>query len=249
MTSDMTRQDLHPRPIVDLDGLRFRWRSNASSLLSIERLRIAPGERILIEGPSGSGKTTLLNLLAGVITPSQGRIHILGQRLDTMTAIARDHFRADHIGYVFQMFNLIPYLSILENVLLPCRFSRRRRERAQAMRPGPRQRTSQALRAEALRLLEQLDLGEAACAKQPVTQLSVGQQQRVAAARALIGAPEILIADEPTSALDADRREDFLQLLLTECADSKMTLIVVSHDQALSALFDRRVRLINGEIH
>ena len=160
---------------------------------------------------------------------------MLGQPLHRLGAVERDRFRADHVGYVFQMFNLIPYLSMVENVALPCRFSRRRRTRALA-RGGN-------LETEATRLLDHLDLGDPALRARPVTELSVGQQQRVAAARALMGAPEILIADEPTSALDADRRESFIQLLFRECQEAGLTLIFVSHDAGLEGLFDRTLRL------
>ena len=114
---------------------------------------------------------------------------------------------AHHIGFVFQMFNLIPYLSVVENVLLPCRFSDQRRLRALRDADSPE--------AEALRLLRQLDMTDATLLRRPVTSLSVGQQQRVAAARALIGAPALLIADEPTSSLDSDRRESFIRLCST----------------------------------
>ncbi|NCA69154.1 MAG: ABC transporter ATP-binding protein [Sphingobacteriia bacterium] len=222
--------------MVTMRDLEFRWHRGAPLVLAIERLEIARGERVLITGPSGSGKTTLLSLLAGVVKAERGTLTILGQPLEHLSAVRRDHFRADHLGYVFQMFNLIPYLSIVENVLLPCRFSRRRRARAGA-------RGAHDLHAEALRLLDRLDMAEPARRADPVTRLSVGQQQRVAVARALIGAPEILIADEPTSALDADRRESFIRLLFQECAETRMTLILVSHDASLEPLFDRTIRL------
>jgi putative ABC transport system ATP-binding protein len=133
------------------------------------------------------------------------------------------------------MFNPIPYLSVVENVTLPCRFSRLRRERALAR--------SGTLEQEALRLLGHLDLADPALVGRAVTTLSVGQQQRVAAARALMGSPEMLIADEPTSALDPDRREAFTRLLFDECRAAGSTLIFVSHDAALEGLFDRTLRL------
>lgn len=231
-------------PIIGIRDLGFRWRPDAPLALAIEQLDILRGERIFIEGPSGSGKTTLLSLLAGVVTTKVGSVRILGQQMERLSPPQRDHFRADHIGYVFQMFNLIPYLSLVENVTLPCRFSRRRRTRARE-RAGNNQsgRPAASVEQEALRLLDHLDMIEQARSKRPVTELSVGQQQRVAAARALMGSPEILIADEPTSALDADRRHAFIQLLFQECAETGMTLIVVSHDSALEPLFDRTVRL------
>ena len=220
---------------VEIQGLSFRWTERAPPVLVLDRLSIARGERALIQGPSGSGKSTLLSLLAGVAVPQQGSLRVLGRPLASLSGADRDRFRADHVGYIFQMFNLIPYLSVLENVLLPCHFSRLRRQRA-------RERGGTPL-AEALRLLGHLDLGTDGRLSCPVSALSVGQQQRVAAARALLGAPEMLIADEPTSALDSDRRESFIQLLFQECAAAGATLIFVSHDRALEPLFDRTLRL------
>lgn len=228
------------QPILDIHGLEFRWRPSGPLVLGIESLVIQPGERVFIEGPSGSGKSTLLSLMAGMALPQRGELRILGQSLKALSSSGRDRFRARHLGYIFQMFNLIPYLSMLDNVLLPCHFSARRRARAL--------RTSASLEQEALRLLDHLGLADPGLGRRPVLELSVGQQQRVAAARALMGAPELLIADEPTSALDADRRQTFVQLLFNECLETGTSLIFVSHDASLEQLFDRCIRLpdING---
>ncbi len=220
-------------PLVDLSNVRFSWTEAAPLVIDIESLRVAQQERILLRGPSGSGKSTLLGLLAGVLTPRQGSVNVLGQDLARLGRAARDRFRADHVGVIFQMFNLIPYLSVVENVCLPCGFSERRK--ARAMRNG------KSLADEALRLLGHLDMSHAGVLHRPVSALSVGQQQRVAAARALIGAPELLIADEPTSSLDAERRDAFLELLFRECAQERITLVFVSHDAALAAQFDREI--------
>lgn len=222
-------------PAVHIRDLAFRWGPGAPLVLALDELVVQRGERIFIEGQSGSGKSTLLSLLAGVTIPQQGEIQVLGEPLQRRSGPARDRFRADHVGYVFQMFNLIPYLSVVDNVLLACRFSRRRRD--QALRRSP------SLRAEAMRLLGHLDMADAELIKRPVTALSVGQQQRVAAARALMGAPGLMIADEPTSSLDADRRVAFIQLLFDECREAGSTLIFVSHDASLEPLFDRTIRL------
>ena len=220
---------------VAIEQLGFRWPGASGEVLILEQLRIERGERLFIEGPSGSGKSTLLGLLAGVHTPQRGTLEVLGTALETVSSAGRDHFRAHHIGYIFQLFNLIPYLSVVENVTLPCRFSALRRERAL--------RRFATLEQEALHLLGHLDLSDPKLLQRPVTALSVGQQQRVAAARALIGSPELLIADEPTSALDRDRCESFLALLFQECQESGTTLIFVSHDSGLEPLFDRTLRL------
>jgi putative ABC transport system ATP-binding protein len=223
------------KPILSLQTLRFRWDPRGPEVLALDALEVAAGERLFVEGPSGSGKSTLLGLLAGVAVPQQGRIEVLGERLDQLGSAARDRFRADHIGYIFQLFNLIPYLGIIDNVTLPARFSRRRRQRALTRSPS--------LAAEAKRLLGHLDLDQPGMLRQPVSALSIGQQQRVAAARALFGSPELLIADEPTSSLDADRRRAFLELLFAECAETGSTLVFVSHDASLEGLFDRTLRL------
>jgi putative ABC transport system ATP-binding protein len=221
--------------IVRLRKLLFRWQPELPAVLDIEDFSISRGERIFISGGSGSGKSTLLSLLAGVLSPQRGEVHLLGRPLHRLGSAGRDHLRADHVGFIFQLFNLIPYLSVLENVTLPCQFSRLRRQRA--LRAG------RSLEAEAERLLEHLELADSRLLARPVTMLSVGQQQRVAAARALMGAPELLIADEPTSSLDADLRQVFVRLLFQECAEQGTTLVFVSHDSSLHGLFDRTVAL------
>lgn len=226
---------LHSDHAIDIQQLQFRWREGQALVLDIEQLQVRKGERIFIKGASGSGKSTLLSLMAGVLSPQQGRLQILDQILPQMKSAKRDAFRADHIGFVFQMFNLLPYLSVIDNVTLPLHFSKRRRQRVTQPR------------IEAERLLAHLDLCGEEVLSRRISELSVGQQQRVAAARALIGSPEIIIADEPTSALDADRRAAFIKLLLSECAASDTTLVFVSHDEALQTHFDRSLAL--GEIN
>jgi putative ABC transport system ATP-binding protein len=221
--------------VIDIKDLEFRWHPSGQTVLSLESLRVDPGEHLFIEGPSGSGKSTLLSLLAGVITAQAGSVRVLDHPLERLGSVERDHFRADHVGYIFQMFNLIPYLSVVDNVMLPCRFSAQRRDKALARGDG--------LEAEARRLLGHLDMDHPEFLGRAVTTLSVGQQQRVAAARALMGAPELLIADEPTSSLDADRRESFIRLLFEECRQAGSTLVFVSHDASLERLFHSTVNL------
>lgn len=221
-------------PVIRIDNLAFRYPKADRACLDIQELHAEAGDRIFIYGPSGSGKSTLLGLLGGVLSPERGTISLLGHELTTMTASARDRLRADHIGFVFQQFNLIPYLSVTDNVLLSCRFSSRRRNRAMA--------SGNNLHDEAARLLDHLDIAPE-LRHRPVTQLSVGQQQRVAAARALIGRPEIVIADEPTSALDAERQTAFLDLLARECIAADATLLFVSHDRRLASGFTREIAL------
>lgn len=218
-------------PIVEISNLRFSWTPTDEPVLDIESLDIEAGQSLFIQGPSGSGKTSLLNLIGVVTAPDSGVINILGQDVNGLKGSAKDKFRADHIGFIFQQFNLVPYLSVLENVTLPCHFSK------------SRQSKSDNLDAQALHLLNDLGMAEDKLLNKSVTELSVGQQQRVAAARALIGNPEIIIADEPTSALDSDARETFIELLFQECQQSNSTLLFVSHDRSLAKLFDRQIDL------
>lgn len=222
--------------IIALEALSFSWPATQAPCLDIARFAVDAGERVFLHGPSGSGKSTLLALLGGVLTPQRGSIRLLDTDLTALSASARDRFRVDHIGFIFQQFNLIPYLSVLDNVLLPCRFSARRRMRAIA--------SGSTAQEQAGRLLDHLGLGPE-LRHRPVTTLSVGQQQRVAAARALIGSPEIVIADEPTSSLDAARQHGFLDLLLRECAAAQSTLLFVSHDHRLATHFTREVALLD----
>ena len=215
---------------VDIENLNFAYRPS-KPVLKIAELKIAKGEKIFLHGPSGSGKTTLLGILAGVLKAEQGQVKILGRDLARLSGPARDALRGSHIGYIFQMFNLIPYLNVLENISLPCRINRERRSRV----------AGASLEDEARALAERLGIGQ--IVGESVTDLSVGQPQRVAAARALLGAPELIIADEPTSALDEDHRENFLNLLFTHCGEIGSTLVFVSHDRRMMPLFDRAVSL------
>ncbi len=217
--------------LIEIEDLRFGWPGARSPLLSCQRFSLPPGEHLFIRGPSGSGKSTLLNLLAGVLTPDAGRLSLMQQDTAGLGATGRDRFRADHIGFIFQQFNLVPYLGLVENVILPCRFSSRRASRAcDAQGSVP---------AAAAYLLQQLFVDDRLDMNMPVNRLSVGQQQRVAAARALIGRPEIVIADEPTSALDFETRARFIDLLFEQVDASQATLVFVSHDPTLAERFRR----------
>lgn len=214
-----------------LEAVRFAY-GESDPVLDIQHLAIERGQRVFLEGPSGSGKSTLLGLIAGVLQPDQGSVRVCGQPLERLTAAARDALRADHIGYIFQLFNLIPWLSVADNVLLPVRFSNLRRARLEG----------QDYADAATRLLDHMELPPA-LARRPVADLSVGQQQRVAAARALIGAPELVIADEPTSALDSYHRDRFVDLLLSECEANATTLVYASHDHQLAHHFEHRMAM------
>jgi len=222
-------------PAIELEDVRFRWPGAAHDVLAIDALSVARGERVFMQGASGSGKSTLLSVIGAIVDPRQGRVHVDGVPLDSLSGGARDTFRADKIGFIFQMFNLLPFLGLVDNVLLPCRFSATRRSRALSH--------GRSLEDEARRLLSTLGLDVDVLADRPVIELSVGQQQRVAAARALIGSPPIVVADEPTSALDADARHDFLALLFDEVKAVDATLVLVSHDRELAGVFDRVIDL------
>ena len=213
----------------------FAWPTSTTAILKIENLNIPENSRTLIQGPSGSGKTTFLSILAGILLPTAGQAVVLSEDLMKLSSRKRDAFRVDHIGFLFQQFNLIPYLNLIENVLLPCRFSRLRHQNAGNTKSG--------LKNEACRLLSHLGLEPEKFSHLSTQKLSVGQQQRVAAARSLIGNPKLILADEPTSALDPENRLAFLELIFEECSKNQTTLIMVSHDTSLSTLFNQVIDL------
>lgn len=217
-------------PAIEARDLRFAY-PGGPEVLHIPELLVERGQHAFLYGPSGSGKTTLLGLIAGVLEMQQGSLKVLGEELKTLSPARRDAFRSANLGYIFQLFNLITYLSVEENIMLPCQVSAERRARLNGTD----------LRGEARRLA--VHLGLEAYLGRNVLQLSVGQQQRVAAARAMIGAPALMIADEPTSALDYDHRGRFLDLLFDRCNAAGTTLLFVSHDQTLMSRFDRQIAL------
>lgn len=209
--------------LIQLSNVEFSYGDHP--ILRIPNFTMEKGERLFLHGPSGSGKSTFLEILSGILAPQTGSVQVLGEDLAKMTASQRDHFRADHIGSIFQSFNLIPYLNVQDNIALGPAFSQKRQKSF-----GELQK-EQAEMTKALGIDHLLD--------RPVTRLSVGQQQRVAVARALLGGPEIVLADEPTSALDEDHREKFLKLLF-ELAEARGTsLVFVSHDRSIQRLFSR----------
>ncbi len=218
-----TRRSHH---VVEARDLVFRYAGAEPWQLTVEAIQLAAGEHTYIFGPSGCGKTTLLRLVAGVLAPTRGSVTVLGE--DLSRGARRDRRRADLMGFVFQSFNLVAYLSAVENVVLPCRFARGRRERAT--------HEGRSLRDEAGRLLEALAIAPSLWDRKP-NELSVGQQQRIAVARALIGRPPLILCDEPTSALDPASRDRFIELLLAECAAADSTAVVVSHEPAIRGAF------------
>jgi len=217
--------------LIEIRDLQYTYEGQTAPTLRIPEFSVVRGEELFLYGPSGTGKTTLLEILAGVLKPHQGSIKILGMDFAKLSAAERDSFRAEHMGYVFQSFNLIPYLSVQENIELPLHLSPARRARLGSVD------TELVIRALCG------NLGIADLLGKKVGALSVGQQQRVAVARALLGKPDLLLADEPTSALDVDHRERFLKLMFELSELYGTTVVFVSHDRSMEKLFTRSISL------
>jgi len=212
---------------ISLKKCLFSYNQSNKLVINIDQLDIESGEKVFLYGPSGHGKSTLLNLTAGVLKANSGEVSVLGQDLTSLTQSKRDHLRGEKIGYIFQIFNLIPYLTVKENIVLPCMINKKR--------------AHDDYDKQAEELIDSLGLRDHIHKK--VTDLSIGQQQRVAAARALIGNPEMVIADEPTSALDEKNTREFMELLMSVWEKKKFTLLFVSHDERLKSYFSRSISL------
>lgn len=210
--------------IFEISDLKFKYSNNESLVLDIPQLNIKQGQSVFLYGPSGSGKSTLLEILAAVAAPQSGKIQILNQDMSVLSNTEKDQFRSQHIGYIFQQFNLVPYLSVEENINLPFLFNKKNKSEKIYSR-----------------LVSALNIKNIEHKK--VNQLSIGQQQRVAAARALVFQPEIILADEPTSALDFNHRESFIKILFELSAEQNSTLVFVSHDMTLKPLFNTALDL------
>ena len=219
-------------PNIVLKDVLFAFDAS-TPVLSISDMTVESGEKVFVHGPSGSGKSTLLGLIAGILVPDTGSVEVLGHNLARLSASQRDSLRAEHVGVIFQQFNLVPYLDLVENVLLPCRFSSARASRVAD--------TAKAREIKAREILFRLGLGPEVEKGQLARELSTGQQQRVAAARALLGTPSLIIADEPTSALDTEARAVFIETLLAEADHA--SVVFVSHDLSLAPHFDRQVSM------
>lgn len=214
---------------IKIEELCFYWNTKNTPTLSIPLWEVQQGENIFLYGPSGSGKSTLLNIIGGILSPTSGKVTLLNTNIHQHSPSQRDRFRAKNIGVIFQQFNLVPYLSILDNIRLGQQFSGADYDRKRIEELCQR-----------LRLPNDL-------LEKKANQLSMGQQQRVAMIRALYHRPPLIIADEPTSALDSDTRDEFIQLLLQESQQNNASVLFVSHDKALANHFDRSVAL--GEIN
>lgn len=209
---------------VEIKDVKFRWDENSDYILNIKNLDIPYKEHLFVYGKSGVGKTTLLNLISGLHSPSSGDIRVLGENFSEFSNAKKDAFRANNMGIIFQEFNLLPFLSIIENIQLPYLFIENK----------------QYDKNKILQLLTKLDFPKSALDK-PVYKLSIGQQQRVALARALISDAKIILADEPTSSLDEENRDIFLELLFELAKDS--TIIYVSHDKSIAHKFKNTLSL------
>lgn len=216
--------------ILCLDDVRYRWPGRTSFGLHVPGLTLARAETVLLLGESGSGKSTLLSLICGTIIAQSGCVSVAGIDIASLSGGKRDRFRAEQIGLIFQQFNLLPFASVQDNIMLPLQFAPERRKRVSD------------LATEAATICRNLGLPDDVMSVRAGT-LSVGQQQRVAAARALIGTPPLIIADEPTSSLDASTQATFLELLFAQSRAHGTTLLMVSHDARLSSQFDRVIHM------
>lgn len=203
--------------------------SGSLTILSGLNLKIKSGESVAIVGTSGSGKSTLLGILAGLDLPSKGQVALSGKRIDHLDEDERARVRADHTGFVFQSFQLLPNLTALENVMLPLELA-----------------GSDRVQERSKELLQRVGLGER-LTHYP-KQLSGGEQQRVAIARAFAGEPDILFADEPTGNLDEKTGEKIVELLFEVNREKKTTLVLVTHDNGLAQQCDRVLKLTNGRL-
>ncbi len=212
-------------PVVQVEDLRKEF-GDVRALGGVS-LEVEEGEWIAIMGPSGSGKTTLINILGGLDTPTSGKAIVDGTDVARLNEAGLTRFRAEKVGFVFQQFHLVPYLTALENVMLAQYFHSTTDE------------------AEAQQALERVGLGDRV-AHLP-SQLSGGEQQRVAVARALINHPKLILADEPTGNLDEANQETVIELL-RELHRQGHTILMVTHDPALGRLADRRIELAHGRL-
>ena len=211
--------------MIDISSLQFSYR-RAEFQLSIPELHVDLGEKLAVIGPSGTGKTTLLNLIAGIVTPQQGSVSVGDVQVNTLTDDRRREFRITNIGLVFQDFELIDYLNVLDNILHPYRITH-----ALKLNTEVRQR--------AVSLAESMDIGDKL--KRFVNDMSQGEKQRVAICRALLTAPKLILADEATGNLDPENKEHILDLLFENVAKQGTTLLAVTHDHELLPRFDRVV--------
>jgi ABC-type lipoprotein export system ATPase subunit len=222
-------QSTMSEPVVHIEGLLHQYTGATSPALVFDHLELNRCEQVVMTGHSGCGKSTLLNLLAGLMHPTSGKIEILGIDLGSLSSSKLDIFRGQNIGMVFQTFQLLNGYSVLENVLAALMFSKIPRG---------------AHRSRAISLLESLGI---MTPHSKIEQLSIGQQQRVAVARAVACSPQLVLADEPTAALDPEYASRALDVLQEACRSIGATLICVTHDRSCADRFDRHIQLLSHE--
>jgi putative ABC transport system ATP-binding protein len=211
--------------MIEVRDLEFRY-GEGEFRLSVPELDVDGGSKTACVGPSGSGKTTLLNLIAGIITPQQGHVVTNGVAVSQLSDAERRRFRVTNVGLVFQEFELLEYLSVLDNILLPYRIN-------------PALKMDSSVRERALTMAEQMGIGDKL--RRHPGKLSQGERQRVAVCRAVLPEPVLLLTDEPTGNLDPANKERVLDLILEQVAQSGATLVTVTHDHDLLDRFDRTI--------
>jgi putative ABC transport system ATP-binding protein len=215
---------------LSLTNIQFAWPKQSRPLFFIESLNLPQGQTLFIGGPSGCGKSSLLSLMTGIQVAQQGACEVLGTSLGELSSSDRDRFRGEHLGLIFQQFNLLPFLTVQENIELPSKLFDSRLQKSIQLYGSVQSHVE--FLCNALHLSPELRARQA-------NLLSVGEQQRVAAARALLGCPALIVADEPTSALDEDNKIDFLNLLLSTAKAQNSSVVTVSHDMRIASQFDQ----------